>query len=34
MEENDVEDPSGMVFNEMIDGVKSDIESLFDEGLA
>lgn len=33
MEENDVEDPSGMVFNEMIDGVKSDIESLFDEGL-
>lgn len=34
MEENDVEDPSGMVFNEMIDGVKSDIESLFDGGLA
>lgn len=34
MEENDVEDPSGMVFNEMLDGVKSDIESLFDGGLA
>lgn len=33
MQENDVEDPSGMVFNEMLDGVKSDIESLFDGGL-